>query len=62
LVAEPQPYAQQFFEEMCKGFENSHDKVFVIYKGTNLRAHKNNAIFQHQATQKWLSYFVPQYF
>ena len=50
LVTGPQPYAQQFFEEMCKRFENSPEKVFIIYNGTNLRTHKNIVIFQHQAT------------
>ncbi len=50
LVTGPQPYAQQFFEEMCKRFENSQEKVFILYNGTYLSAHKNIKIFQHLPT------------
>jgi len=50
LVTGPQPYAQQFFGEMCKRFENSHEKVFILYNGTDLSAHKNIKIFQHLPT------------
>jgi UDP:flavonoid glycosyltransferase YjiC (YdhE family) len=50
LVTGPQPYAQQFFEEMCKRFENSQEKVFILYNGTDLSAHKNIKIFQHLPT------------
>jgi hypothetical protein len=50
LVTGPQPYAEQFFQEMCQRFDNSPEKVFIIYNGTDLKTHKNIDIFQHQAT------------
>lgn len=50
LVTGPQPYAEEFFREMCGRFENSVEHVFIIYNGTNLRTFKNIVIFQHQAT------------
>jgi len=52
LVTGPQPYAQQFFDEMRKRFENSNLKVFIIYNGSDLRTFKNIEIFQHQVTEK----------
>jgi len=50
LVTGPQPYAQQFFNEMCKRFENSQERVFMLYNGTDLSTHKNIQIFQHLPT------------
>jgi UDP:flavonoid glycosyltransferase YjiC (YdhE family) len=52
LVTGPQPYAQQFFDEMCARYENSHEKVFILYNGTDLRAIKNIQIFQHLPTSE----------
>ena len=51
LITGPQPYAQQFFNEMCERYANSNQKVYIVYNGTNLKAFKNIDVFQHQATQ-----------
>jgi hypothetical protein len=50
LVTGPQPYAQQFFDEMCLRFENRQEKVFILYNGTALQSFKNIQIFQHLPT------------
>lgn len=50
LVTGPQPYAQQFFEEMLARYENSQEKVFMLYNGTDLQTYKNIKIFQHLPT------------
>ncbi len=50
LVTGPQPYAQQFFEEMCARFANIDKKVFILYNGTDLRTYENIQIFQHLPT------------
>lgn len=50
LVTGPQPYAEQYFQQMCERFENSGEHVFIIYNGTNLRTFKNIELFQHKAT------------
>lgn len=50
LVTGPQPYAQQFFDEMCARFKNSDKKIFILYNGINLRTYENIQIFQHLPT------------
>jgi len=50
LITGPQPYAQQFFDTMCQRFENTDEKVFILYNGCDLTIHKNIRIFQHQST------------
>lgn len=52
LVTGPQPYAQQFFEQMCKRFAGTNKKVFIIYNSTKLNFYQGVEIFQHLPTPK----------